>query len=127
MPIGEEPVQGLRTSGELQSLNRNRRYLTLLVLARNARDDIVFKQAGGTLVGAELDVTLRAEGRVRSDGQAKQLAVLDKGLLGKVRVELNLENLGFDTGVAVNVKEDRALAVATQTPRSSVDEFFDTK
>ena len=66
----------------------------------------MFEQAGRTLVCAELDVALRAEGRVRGDSKAKQLAVLDERLLGEVRVELDLENLGLDTGVAVNVKEN---------------------
>ena len=66
----------------------------------------MFEQAGRTLVCAELDVALRAKGRVRGDGKAKQLAVLDERLLGEVRVELDLENLGLDTGVAVNVKEN---------------------
>ena len=72
------PVSGL-------SINRLEEALTLLGFRSDGGDSIVLEQAYCALV-AELDVALRTKGRVCSDGETKQLAVLDEGLLREVRV-----------------------------------------
>ncbi len=86
--------------------------LTLRSLGCDPSNEIMLEQARCTLAATELKVALRAEGRVGSNGNAEQLAIVDKGVLGQVRVDFDLEDLGLNSSVAVNVVNEGAWSIA---------------
>lgn len=72
----------------------------------------MLEQAGCTLATTELKVTLGTKGRVSSNGDTKQLAVVDKGVLSQVRVDLDLEDLGLNSSVTLYIVDEGALGIA---------------
>jgi hypothetical protein len=85
-------------------------------LRGNGVDGVVLKQTGDTLVHAELDIALRAERGVGSDGDAEGLAESHELLLGKVGVKFNLKDVGLNASIAKKVDQETTLEVATRTP-----------
>lgn len=71
----------------------------------------MLQQTGSTLIDTELDVTLRTEGRVGSDGDVVNFGELHKAFLGQVRVELDLKYSGWDTSISQNIQENTSLKV----------------
>lgn len=85
-----------------------------VVLGGNAGDGGVLEQLGGVLgvLHLQLDEAERTEGGVGSDGDALLLGVVDQGLLGEVRVVLDLESGGADASVAEEVHQQLRAEVA---------------
>lgn len=85
-----------------------------LVLGSESSDDSVVEQEGGILglLDLELDEAERTEGGVCGDGEALLLGVVDKGLLGEVRVVLDLEGGGADASIAEEIHQQLGAEVA---------------
>lgn len=72
----------------------------------------MLKQASRALAATELEVTLGTKGRVSSNSNTEQLAIVDQGALSQVWVELDLEDLGLNSSVALNVVDEGTLSIA---------------
>ena len=79
----------------------------------DVRNEVVLKETGCVLVATKLNIALGTKGRIGGNSDAQQLAVVNEGLLGQVRVDLDLENLRFDASVTLNIVDERTLGVAT--------------
>ena len=82
------------------------------MLLSDSGDSVVSEKTGAVPVHAKLDITLRSEGRITSDGDAKSLAKIKEALLAQVGMKLNLEDLRLDTRVTEEIDEQRALEIA---------------
>ena len=86
--------------------------LTLRSLGCDPSNEVMLKQASCTLATTKLKVTLGTKGRVGSDGDTEQFAIVDKGVLSQVRVDLDLEDLRLDSSVALDIVDEGALGIA---------------
>ena len=72
----------------------------------------MLQKADNTLVHAQLNVALGAEGGIRSDSNAKRVCQIHEVLLRQVWMEFNLQDLRLVTSVGQDVTDEHALSVA---------------
>lgn len=80
----------------------------------NGGDDVVLEQARDRVVHVKLEPCLRAVRRIPGYSNAERLREVQKGLLDKIWMMLDLENGGLDASVAVEIKEQSTVIVAVK-------------